>query len=458
MWTQRGALLADLVLIWWLWRKILSGREPGRYLGPRLLWAVAGLAFTLGAFVFSWTIATFPGEWLEEALATWRFAPVSQAPAQAGDNPAGPRSLTLAEWTAIFRNQAAPFGNWALTKAAALHEAIFNSEVNQTTLRRWLPFSRRSNPSSAPAAWIASPRAFDPGVARNDGEQRWARSERPTSMIDSQGWRAVLGIDAAWTERQPSGVALAVEAEGGWRLAAVEASYAGFLARAGCKATSEARARGDKPDAAKLLDAARSICGRPVDLIAVDMPMARHPIVGRRPCDNQISSKFGAAGAATHSPNGNRPGRLSDALRAAFEAEGYALRTRDESSPLAYGLVEVYPHAALIRFFGEKRRLEYKAGKTLTYWPKLSRDDRRVKLRTVWTRIVEALEQRIAGVAAALPPPEVDANGWRLKAYEDKLDAVVCAAVAITALDGEAEACGDGDAAIWVPCGDAKGD
>ena len=30
--------------------------------------------------------------------------------------------------------------------------------------------------------------------------------------------RAVLGIDAAWTVSQPSGVALAVETEGGWRL------------------------------------------------------------------------------------------------------------------------------------------------------------------------------------------------------------------------------------------------
>jgi predicted RNase H-like nuclease len=41
--------------------------------------------------------------------------------------------------------------------------------------------------------------------------------------------------------------------------------------------------------------------------------------------------------------------------------------------------------------------------------------------------------------------------GWRLKAYEDKLDAVVCAAVAIACLNGEARAFRDEDAAIWVP-------
>ncbi len=29
-WTQRLALIADLVLIWWLWGKILSGRETDK--------------------------------------------------------------------------------------------------------------------------------------------------------------------------------------------------------------------------------------------------------------------------------------------------------------------------------------------------------------------------------------------------------------------------------------------
>src|SRR5271166_1666627 len=92
--------------------------------------------------------------------------------------------------------------------------------------------------------------------------------------------RAVLGIDAAWTESQPSGVALAVEREGGWSLAAVEASYDHFLGRAKGNAPGDERSRGSTPDAAALLGAARMICGRRVDLVAVDMPLARHPIAG----------------------------------------------------------------------------------------------------------------------------------------------------------------------------------
>jgi hypothetical protein len=40
--------------------------------------------------------------------------------------------------------------------------------------------------------------------------------------------RAVLGIDAAWTATQPSGVAVVSEEPGGWRLVAVANSYRSF--------------------------------------------------------------------------------------------------------------------------------------------------------------------------------------------------------------------------------------
>ena len=71
------------------------------------------------------------------------------------------------------------------------------------------------------------------------------------------------------------GVALAVETERGWRLAAVEASYDHFLGRAKGGPPSQERPCGTKPNAADLLAAASKICGRPVDCVAVDMPLAR---------------------------------------------------------------------------------------------------------------------------------------------------------------------------------------
>ena len=261
--------------------------------------------------------------------------------------------------------------------------------------------------------------------------------------------RAVLGIDAAWTKTEPSGVSLAVEAEGGWRLVAVEASYEHFLARGRGAAPGDGRPKGSHPDAGALIGASRLLCRRAPECVAIDMPVGPNPIVGRRFCDDEISRRYGARKASVHSPRAARPGPISDTLRAGFEALGLPVRV----APPANGLIEVYPHAALIEFMHEAERLPYKAAKTLTYWPDLPIAERHRKLRAVWSRIVEALDRRIAGAGAALPVPAPDVRGWPLKAFEDKLDAVVCAAVAITALNGQALPHGDAEGAIWVPAG-----
>jgi predicted RNase H-like nuclease len=189
------------------------------------------------------------------------------------------------------------------------------------------------------------------------------------------------------------------------------------------------------------------LAGRPPDLVAVDMPLALTKIVGRRASDLEISRKFGAAKAATHSPSDLRPGPLADKLREDFERADFALCTA--AGLRTPGLMEVYPHAALLRLTGDKVRLTYKAGKTTIYWPQLPIAERRARLGEVWRRIVAILDAEITGVAEALPPPT--AAGLALKDYEDQLDAVVCAYVAIAALRGQARAYGDEVSAIWVP-------
>jgi hypothetical protein len=70
--THRLALAVDLILIWWLWRKILSGRDSVA-LRPAAIWAWRGLgaALTVCAFLFSWAIATFPGEGEAGLLTAW---------------------------------------------------------------------------------------------------------------------------------------------------------------------------------------------------------------------------------------------------------------------------------------------------------------------------------------------------------------------------------------------------
>jgi predicted RNase H-like nuclease len=271
--------------------------------------------------------------------------------------------------------------------------------------------------------------------------------------------RLVLGIDAAWTEKNPSGVALAQEDSNGWRLIAVESSYERFRERAKGR-EPQAQPSGEKPDVPSLLDACRRLAEREPDLVAVDMPLSRCRITGPRQSDRCLSAAFAALWAGAYSPNELRPGPISPQMRDQFKKREYPLCTRgDVTTP---GLIEVYPHPALLSLITEERRLSlfddnkrlrYKIGKTKQYWEDIpSPRERREKLREVWSHIVIALDQEIGCVDAKLgPAPHADARLQLWKAYEDRLDAIICAWVAIRALDGEAEAFGNDVSAIWVP-------
>jgi len=94
---------------------------------------------------------------------------------------------------------------------------------------------------------------------------------------------------------------------------------------------------------------------------------------------------------------------------------------------------------------------EYKAVKGRTYWPGRTLPERRDLLLKEWKVIVSVLEARLPGVESALPAPDVSAGGVEIKAYEDMLDATVCACVAICVLEGNALPYGDDASAIWVP-------
>src|SRR5258706_12272244 len=115
--------------------------------------------------------------------------------------------------------------------------------------------------------------------------------------------RAVLGIDAAWTLTKPSGVALVVEAGTTWNLVALEPSYQHFHTLAAGDTSLEVRPSGSRPDAKALLASSATLCGVPVDLVAIDMPLAHGPIRGRRNSDNAVSRAYGARKCGTHTPS-----------------------------------------------------------------------------------------------------------------------------------------------------------
>jgi len=254
---------------------------------------------------------------------------------------------------------------------------------------------------------------------------------------------AVLGIDAAWTAKNASGYALVETRGGGWRLRAAAPNLRAFSLICG-------RDREGPGMAAAIADA-RRLLGYAPDLVAVDMPMSKNEISGRRASDLGVSRRFAAAKCATHSPSAERPGKVSGAFRAACEQAGYTLIVSADARP-RLALAEVYPHPALLSLMNADERVPYKAGKTRTYWPTASIDQRLARVTRSLGAIVDALDGVIGGVRDQVAPRLATAKGFSaLKPIEDMIDAGVCAWVGTTILAGAATPIGDRDSAIWVP-------
>jgi predicted RNase H-like nuclease len=263
----------------------------------------------------------------------------------------------------------------------------------------------------------------------------------------------VLGIDAAWTAHQPSGIALVQRQGDAWSCVALAPSYASFMALAdGIAVDWSARAQGSKPQMAALLRAAERLSDGRVDLIAFDMPLSKEPIGHRRQADRAVSRVFGNRGCAVHSPTLQRPGAIADGIRQDLEVCGYGLQTAADQ-PGPGGVIEVYPHVALLALLESKYRVPYKVSRSLQYWrtEHLSVEERIGRLLAEFRRIRDGLAQHIQAINLPLPQPaEVQALS-ALKPLEDCLDALVCAWVAIEHLQGRTRGLGDPSAAIWCP-------
>ena len=260
--------------------------------------------------------------------------------------------------------------------------------------------------------------------------------------------KAILGIDAAWTAEKPSGVALVIKKDSHSHLVCVASSFAEFHGHAGRKYNTDKLSRKSEC-ALELLYSAKILCGQSVDIVSADIPLSHTPITGRRTSDDAISKAFGSRHASTHSPNASRPGRIAEELKAQFERACYPLRT---SGIFERGLVECYPHPALIEYLQADERLPYKVSRISKYWKKETSTQRKENLVCVWKKIIYFLDKKIAGVKAAMPIQISDfRTGTDWKAFEDKLDAIICAAVGISILERNAIPYGDEDSAIWVP-------
>ncbi|NJM00257.1 MAG: DUF429 domain-containing protein [Synechococcaceae cyanobacterium SM2_3_2] len=165
--------------------------------------------------------------------------------------------------------------------------------------------------------------------------------------------------------------------------------------------------------------------------VAVDAPLRVPNLTGRRPAEAEISQAFRRFHAGAHPANRTllmREGVVrGEALVAALAELGIPYLTQFE--PGSSGVVEVFPHPATVAIFGLDKILPYKA-----------RPRRDLATRQIaWGQYQNYLrglnngDPWLSGTDALLAQDVAQLKGNRLKAYEDQVDAVMCAYIALYA-------------------------
>lgn len=212
-----------------------------------------------------------------------------------------------------------------------------------------------------------------------------------------------IGIDLAWSGRNPSGLALLRLNPKTGQLALVET----------------ARLREDD-DIVRWIEARRAA----TTVLAIDAPIiAPNPAGTGRPCDRQVSKAFGQFHAGCYPANGPKCVRPI-ALRRKLERSGFD--SDPARVPRRQGLwqMEVYPHPAQVVLFGLRRILKYKKGTPAA---------RRAGLRRLAAHIARDLTRKKPALTRNAVLRELcsfDSVLRGLEDHEDRLDAVVCGYVA----------------------------
>jgi len=203
-----------------------------------------------------------------------------------------------------------------------------------------------------------------------------------------------IGIDLAWGERQPTGLAV-LDEEG----ALVHVSSV----------------RTDEEIAERLAAYVEGPC-----LVAIDAPLVVRNVTGSRPAEKALTKDFRRFEAGCHPSNLAKP-EFRDGPRGARVCKRLGL-DMDPRSGRARRAIEVYPHPATVVLFGLERTLKYK--------DKRGRDVEllRSELLTLMTH-VESVVRTDETWAALRRAVETATRKSQLRVVEDQVDAVVCAYV-----------------------------
>ncbi|WP_028472459.1 DUF429 domain-containing protein [Nocardioides alkalitolerans] len=213
-----------------------------------------------------------------------------------------------------------------------------------------------------------------------------------------------IGVDLAWGERRPTGIAVLDERGRLLHTASVT------------------------PDEAISAEVAPYVAGPCV--VAFDAPLIVPNETGTRPAETALNKDFRAFEAGTHPTNRSKP-EFADGPRAERLAKAWRLVLDPQSSGRRRA-VEVYPHAATVALFRLGRTLKYKQKRDRTF----------AQMRSEMLRLTEELEKlaraRTPLLLARRPvwenlvaTVEQAQRKSELRLAEDQLDAIVCAYVAM---------------------------
>ena len=212
-----------------------------------------------------------------------------------------------------------------------------------------------------------------------------------------------VGIDLAWSYRNPSAVVI--------------------LERERAIAWSD-KVGNDEEIIAFLREVIRE---KPA-LVAVDAPLVVPNEKGIRSCDRELAEAFRRYEAAPHPANRLRFGGKvrGEELTRKLEQEGFVHSPFIEPLRETRQVVEIYPHPATITLFGLEKTLKYKAR------PGRSIDFRKAELMRFIT-LLKGLEEAFPALhaPAILNKDVLPLNGRELKAFEDLIDALFCAYIAL---------------------------
>ncbi|MBC7098697.1 DUF429 domain-containing protein [Candidatus Bipolaricaulota bacterium] len=216
-----------------------------------------------------------------------------------------------------------------------------------------------------------------------------------------------VGLDLAWSARNPSGLVVLERAKGGWFPSHWSAELGDDL---------------------EIVEFIAEAVGAGPALIAIDAPLIVPNETGSRPCDRELSRVYRKreGGALPVSRTGLGGVVRGEVLVEKLSELGFELTAQVEKGAAVRQVVEVFPHPAMVELFGLERTLKYKAkkGRPLEF---------RLKEFSQYVELLRSLKrwQPALAAGALLPKALHGLRGRALKALEDLLDACFCAYIGL---------------------------